>query len=128
MINNNIGSSLASLHTTESASEKAKSLIRGARGVQKEGEIDKLAQDFEAVFITEMLRPIFESIQTNDTFGGGRGEEVFRSMMLDEYGKNLSQAGGIGLADHVKASLIEMQGVSFEQAEQLQSKPNNSKG
>ncbi len=71
--------------------------------------IEETARDFEAMFITEMLRPMFEGIEVNENFGGGKGEEVFRSFMLEEYGKNMATTGGLGIADLVKEQLIEMQ-------------------
>lgn len=71
--------------------------------------IEETARDFEAMFITEMLRPMFQGIEVNEMFGGGKGEEVFSSLMLDEYGKNMAAAGTLGIADLVKEQLIALQ-------------------
>lgn len=71
--------------------------------------IEETARDFEAMFITEMLRPMFEGIKVNEMFGGGKGEEIFSSMLLDEYGKNMASAGTLGIADQVKEQLIALQ-------------------
>ncbi len=73
------------------------------------GDFDAAANEFEAMFITQMLKPLFESIEVNPMFGGGKGEEIFQGFLVEEYGKSLSQAGGIGLADHVKQELIRIQ-------------------
>ena len=78
-------------------------------------KIDETARDFEAMFMTEMLRPMFEGIKVDETFGGGKGEEVFQSMMLDEYGKNMATQGSLGIADLVKEQLIEMQSKANQQ-------------
>ena len=67
------------------------------------------AQDFEAVFISQMLTHMFDGIKTDGMFGGGNAEDIFRSMMVDEYGKMMSKNGGIGLSDSVMAEMIEMQ-------------------
>ncbi|MDY0030149.1 MAG: rod-binding protein [Pseudobdellovibrionaceae bacterium] len=67
------------------------------------------AKDFEAVFISEMIKPMFEMVEVDDTFGGGKGEEVFRGMMVQEYGKMISNQGGIGLAKHIQAELLKYQ-------------------
>ncbi len=75
----------------------------------KMAHIDETAKDFEAMFITEMMRPMFDTVEVNETFGGGKGEEIFRGFMLDEYGKQMATSGGLGIADLVKAQLIEMQ-------------------
>ena len=72
-------------------------------------KIDEVAQEFEAVFITEMMKPMFEGISTDGMFGGGKGEEVFRGMLLQEYGKLMAQTSSIGLADQVKQQIILMQ-------------------
>lgn len=71
--------------------------------------IEEAAQDFEAVFITEMLKPMFKGIETDGMFGGGKGEEIFRGQMLQEYGKIMAENGGIGLADQIKQEMIRMQ-------------------
>ncbi len=69
----------------------------------------KAAQDFEAVFISQMLAPMFEGISTDGPFGGGEGEGMFRSLMIDQYGKQMAAQGGIGLADHVTKALLKHQ-------------------
>lgn len=80
-----------------------------ARSGQTEDEMGKVAREFEAVFISEMMRPMFEGLEVDPMFGGGRGEEVFKGMLIDEYGKGMARAGGIGLADHIKQQLIYLQ-------------------
>ncbi len=69
----------------------------------------KTAQEFEAVFISEMLRPMFENLEPASPFGGGSGEKIYRDMQIDEYGKAIADAGGIGLADSVMREMIKMQ-------------------
>lgn len=69
----------------------------------------KTAEEFEAVFITEMLRPMFENLEPSSPFGGGSGEKIYRDMQIDEYGKAIANAGGIGLADSVMREMIKMQ-------------------
>ncbi len=69
----------------------------------------KAAQDFEAVFITQMLGQMFSGISTDGPFGGGQGEQMFRSLMIDEYGKQIAAQGGIGLADTVTRQLLKNQ-------------------
>lgn len=68
-----------------------------------------VAEDFEAVFISEMIRPMFENIQTEEPFGGGPAEDIWRNMQIDEYGKAIAKTGGIGIADAVMDQLIRMQ-------------------
>ncbi len=73
--------------------------------------IEETAKEFEAVFISAMMKPMFEGTQAEGAFGGGKGEEIFQGMIIQEYGKMMSKSGGIGIADDVKAKLIEIQGL-----------------
>lgn len=77
--------------------------------------IEKTAKEFEAVFISAMLKPMFDGIETDGVFNGGKGEEIFRGMMLQEYGKMMSANGAVGIAADVKAKLIEIQGLPAEE-------------
>ena len=72
--------------------------------------IDKAAQDFEAVFLSQMLQHMFSDIDMNPmTDQDGPGEDIYKSMLIDEYGKILTRAGGIGVADHVKREMLKTQ-------------------
>lgn len=71
--------------------------------------IDAAAKDFEAVFIAQMLAPLFSSIETPEIAGGGKSEEFFKSLLQESYAKAMAERGGFGLADHVKSSLINLQ-------------------
>lgn len=93
---------------------KPRGAVRPLHGMQKatEAEITAKAQEFEAVFLSQMLKHMFEGIETNELFGGGHGEEAFKSMMIDQYGEILAKTGGIGIADHVKAEIIRLQEIT----------------
>ncbi len=67
------------------------------------------AKEFEAVFITEMMKPMFESVEVDPLFGGGNGEDVYRSMLTQEYGKKIAGGKSLGLADYVTSALIRAQ-------------------
>ncbi|WP_419902493.1 rod-binding protein [Kiloniella sp.] len=69
------------------------------------------AKEFEAVFISQMLSPMFESLPTDGPMGGGQGERMFRSLMVQEYGKTLSESGGIGISNAVYREIIKLQEV-----------------
>jgi Rod binding domain-containing protein len=71
----------------------------------------KAAQQFEGVFITQFLGQMFDGISTDGPFGGGQGEEMFRSLLVDEYGKQIVAQGGFGLSDAVTRQLLKNQEV-----------------
>jgi Rod binding domain-containing protein len=79
-----------------------------AAAAKREG-VRQVAQEFEALFLAEMLAPVFESVDTDGLFGGGESEKIFRSMMVQEYGKAIAQSGGVGIADAVQREILRMQ-------------------
>lgn len=67
------------------------------------------ALEFEAAFLTQMLKPMFDGLSTEAPFGGGHAEETWRGFMVEAMAKQTVSAGGIGLADQVVAQMIRMQ-------------------
>ena len=100
---------LALLNSTSSHNAQATERLKNAAHAHKTKQIEDAAKDFEAVFLSEMMKPMFESVEVDKIFGGGKGEEVFRSFMVQEYGKIMAASGQIGLASPVKDALIKMQ-------------------
>jgi peptidoglycan hydrolase FlgJ len=74
--------------------------------------VRQAAQEFEAVFMNTMLSQMFAGLETDGPFGGGQGEEMFRSLLIEEYGSNIAAAGGIGIADDIARELLSLQEVS----------------
>lgn len=81
---------------------------RAARARSRE-EIDKIALDFEAMALAQFLAPMFAELETEPPFGGGHGEEVMRSMLVEEYAREIAAAGGVGIADQLRAELLRAQ-------------------
>lgn len=67
------------------------------------------AQEFEAVFITQMLEHMVAGLSTDGLFGGGSAERMYRSLLINEYGRNIARAGGFGIADRLMADILRMQ-------------------
>jgi Rod binding domain-containing protein len=71
--------------------------------------IKKTAQDFEASFLSEMYKPMFEGLKTDGPFGGGEAEGTWRSFLIDAMAKQTVKAGGVGLSNVVMSEMIKMQ-------------------
>jgi peptidoglycan hydrolase FlgJ len=69
----------------------------------------KKAKEFESVFISQFLGSMFSGIPTDGPFGGGEGEEMFRSLLIDRFGQAIEQRGGFGLAASVTKELLKQQ-------------------
>ena len=67
------------------------------------------AVQFEAVFISQMLQHMFAGIKTDPMFGGGQAEDIYRSMLVEQFGMEMARSGGIGLADAVTRELMTLQ-------------------
>lgn len=76
--------------------------------------IDKKSKEFEGVFMSQMLQPMFEGLKVDPLFGGGHGEEVMRSFLVQEYGKAMSAQGGFGIAAAIKNAMIKAQDASLK--------------
>ena len=74
-------------------------------------QIDKTAKEYEAGFVSAMLESMFAGIKTDKMFGGGSGEDMYRSLMTQEYGKAVAERGTLGIADSIKSAMIRMQEV-----------------
>ncbi len=67
------------------------------------------AEDFEAFFLSKMTETMFEGISTDGMFGGGNSEKIYRSLLINEYGKAMAKTGTVGVADYVMRSILEIQ-------------------
>jgi Rod binding domain-containing protein len=75
-------------------------------------EVRRAAEEFEAVFLAQMMAPMFEGLETDELFGGGPGEDLYRSVLVEEYGKSIARAGGIGLSDAIQREILRLQEAS----------------
>ncbi len=68
-------------------------------------QIMDVAQALEASFLAEMLKSAGLG-ETPDGFGGGAGEDQFASFLREEQAKQMTQAGGIGLAEALFDAMV----------------------
>jgi Rod binding domain-containing protein len=101
--------SLALMQAAQAETANAVNNTKRALSDKDMEKFDAAAKDFEAMFVAEMMKPMFEGIEPDPRFGGGKGEEIFQGMMLQEYGKMIAETGQLGIAETVKAELIRMQ-------------------
>ena len=69
--------------------------------------IRKTAQEFEALFVGMMLKSMRETAGPDAISGGGRGEDIYRSLLDQEYATAISANGGIGIAKLMENELLE---------------------
>ena len=76
---------------------------------------EESAESFEAFFLSRMMESMFEGVSTDGMFGGGHAEKVYRSLLLDEYGKEMAKLGSVGVKDYVMQAIIQMQEAASQQ-------------
>lgn len=69
----------------------------------------KAGQDFEAFFLSQSFENMFAGIDSDPLFGGGNGESVYRSLLLQEYSKVAAKSGTTGIGDEVTREILRMQ-------------------
>lgn len=93
---------------------KPNTSLTGNKTLSKE-EAKEAAQDFEAFFMTKMMESMFDGISTEGMFGGGHAEKVYRSFLLNEYGKAMAKTGSIGVSDDIMSAILKMQEAASSQ-------------
>lgn len=76
-----------------------------------ETQMAVLAQDFESMFISQMVGQMFGESVGDSIFGDEESNEIYKNLMVEEYGKTITSAGGIGIASYIKRELLRLQEV-----------------
>ncbi len=70
----------------------------------------RAAQDFEAMALSQLLAPMFDTIDSSTgPFGGGPGEQAFKPFLTDAIARKMTEHGGLGLAMPVWRQMLRLQ-------------------
>jgi Rod binding domain-containing protein len=69
----------------------------------------KAGEDFEAFFLSQSFENMFSGVDSDPLFGGGNGESVYRSLLMQEYSKVAAKSGSTGIADAVTREILQLQ-------------------
>lgn len=72
--------------------------------VVKKHEAEKVAREFEAVFLTQAVDEMMKTVNMG-SFGGGAGEEQWKSFLSREFANEIARSGTIGIAQSVESML-----------------------
>jgi peptidoglycan hydrolase FlgJ len=73
-----------------------------------DAELRRAAEEFEATFLSQMLKSAGLDKAPSE-FGGGEGEDQFGSFLVQEQARAMVKAGGIGLAETIFEAMKERQ-------------------
>ncbi len=68
----------------------------------------EVAEEFEAVFLAQVLQTMKVGLGSPGPFGEG-DNEAWSGMLQEEYGRLISRSGGIGVADSLLREMLKMQ-------------------
>ena len=81
-------------HLLDSRFKAAKASADG----KADGKLQAASKDMESLFLSYLLKEMRNTVDKSGFITGGKGEEIFTSLLDVEYAKQMSSAGGIGLA------------------------------
>ncbi|MBN2059014.1 MAG: peptidoglycan DD-metalloendopeptidase family protein [Deltaproteobacteria bacterium] len=73
----------------------------------RDKELMKACREFESVFNHELLKSMRRTVEKCDIFYGGEGEEIYQSLLDQEYAKKMSGSGINSLAESLFQQLKE---------------------
>ncbi len=96
----------AAQSSTAAALQSRASKLAAAQSPEK---VKETAKKFEAFFVGQMMEYMSAGLKADKTFGGGQAEETWRSLLNQEYGKEISKSGKLGISDMISKEMIKMQ-------------------
>lgn len=77
--------------------------MRGADNAEK---LKRVSEQFEAVFVRQILKEMRDSVLKSTLFGDGMAGQTFQEMYDDHLAESITKAGGLGLGKVLYESLV----------------------
>ncbi len=75
------------------------------KGVSDDVKLREAANEFEAIFIQQMLKTMRKTSIESDLIPKSEGEKLFQSMLDEKYSKISAESGSLGLGDMIYKQL-----------------------
>ncbi len=69
-------------------------------------ELKDTAEQFESLFIQQLLTQMRKTVPDSDLFGDRKAEKLFESMLDEQLSIAMARAGGIGLSDIIYRQMV----------------------
>jgi Rod binding domain-containing protein len=66
---------------------------------RRKRETERVAKEFETVYIQQMLKEIYKDAPLNPETGGGYAEEMYRQLLVEALAKEIAKKNGMGIAN-----------------------------
>lgn len=81
----------------------------GSLSPQQILQVRQQAEELEGVFLNLLTKQMFSGLGADENFGGGFGEETWRSMQAEELANAMARSGGVGIADQLMGEMLAAQ-------------------
>ncbi|MDP7175694.1 MAG: rod-binding protein [SAR324 cluster bacterium] len=79
--------------------------IPETKGVSDDAKLREAANDFEAIFIQQMLKTMRKTSFESDLLPKSEGEKVFQSLLDEQYALLSAKSGSLGLSEMIYQQL-----------------------
>ena len=76
----------------------------------REAELKKSCMEMESLFVMQLMKEMRAAIPKSGLMDGGKAEEIYTSMLDNQYAKNITENGGLGIADQLYEQLTKKMG------------------
>lgn len=104
-----ISKSMADLSVSQMDAANLGKVDRKVGGHSRD-EIRGVAEDFESLFLGIVLKSMRQTVQKSGLLDGGNAEEIYGSMLDDEYAKSMAAQRHTGIADNIEEFLLRSYG------------------
>ncbi|MBI9105310.1 MAG: rod-binding protein [Spirochaetales bacterium] len=81
------------------------SVKRGGISEAEEAKLKEACQDFESLFIKQMLDTMRKTVNKGELLNGGMAEDIFEDMLYDEYASAIAGSGDFGISKMMYSEL-----------------------
>ena len=74
---------------------------------RQDKKLKEACKDFEALFLSSLLKAMRKTVPKTNLFGSGSGEETFQEMMDVEVSKSAAKTSSMGIADMLYRQLTD---------------------
>lgn len=60
--------------------------------------LKQATEDFESIFVKQMLDSMRKTVKKGDLFGGGFAETIYEDMLYERYADRIAESGTLGIA------------------------------
>jgi murein DD-endopeptidase MepM/ murein hydrolase activator NlpD len=82
--------------------------VQNVAGNAQKRELKEVAQEFEALFIAQILKVMRETIEESGLTDSGPGKSIYTELFDQELALSLARRGALGISDLLYENLLEM--------------------